>query len=125
MVSPPPRWGNRRGTSTRGCLLTLLLLAVVLYYGINLGEVYLRYSRLQQEMRSQVRLAPSLSDGVIRRRLVAKAEDLGLPDEAKSFKIQRSARPRRITIEAEYQESVDLPFFNHTFTLTPRAEAPL
>ena len=116
---------NRRGTSTRGCLLTLLVLAVGLYYGINIGEVYYRYFQLREEMNSQVRLAPSLSDGVIRRRLVAKAEDLGLPDEAKRFKIQRNARTRRITVETEYEESVDLPFFNHTFTLTPSAEAPL
>lgn len=123
MVSPT--WRDRRGTSTRGCLLTILFLAVGAYYGINIGEVYYRYFQLQEEMRSQVRLAPSLSDGVIRRRLVAKAEDLELPDEAKRFKIQRSARSRRITVETEYQESVDLPFFNHTFTLTPRAEAPL
>ncbi len=119
------RWRNRRGTSTRGCLITLLVLAVGLYYGINIGEVYYRYSQLQAEMRSQVRLAPSLSDGVIRRRLIAKAEALGLPDEAKRFRIQRSARTRHITIETEYEETVDLPFFNHTFALTPRAEAPL
>ena len=116
---------NRRGTSTRGCLLTLLVLAVGLYYGINIGEVYYRYFQLREEMNSQVRLAPSLSDGVIRRRLIAKAEDLGLPDEAKRFKIQRNARTRRITVDTEYEESVDLPFFNHTFTLTPSAEAPL
>ena len=116
---------NRRGNSTRGCLLTVLFLAIGSYYGINIGEVYYRYFQLKEEMQSQVRLAPSLSDGVIRRRLVAKADDLNLPDEAKRFKITRSARERRITVETEYQESVDLPFFKHTFNLTPQAEAPL
>ena len=118
-------WRNRRGNSSRGCLITLLFLAVGLYYGINIGEVYYRYFQLKEEMQSQVRLAPSLSDGVIRRRLVAKAEALDLPDEAKRFKITRSARSRRIIVRTEYQESVDLPFFNHTFTLAPQAEAQL
>ena len=119
------RWRNRRGTSTRGCLISLLVLAVVLYYGINIGEVWYRYGQIQGEMRSQARLAPSLTNGVIRRRLRAKVEDLGLPEEAKDFRIRRSPETRRITITTEYEESVDLPFFNRTFHLTPSAEAPL
>ncbi len=123
MVKPIP--AGRRGASSRGCLLSLLLLAVALYYGVNIGEVYWRYGQFQEEMRSQARLAPSLTNSVIRRRLLAKIDDLGLPEEARDISIQRSGSTRRITIEAEYQETVDLPFFNHTFTLKPRAEAPL
>lgn len=116
---------NRRGTSSRGCLLSLLFLAIALYYGTNIGEVYYRYYQLEQEMKSQARLAPSLSNGVIRRRLVAKAEDLGLPPEAMQFKITRTGQARRINIRTYYEESVELPFFNHTFSLSPSAEAPL
>jgi hypothetical protein len=101
------------------------LLVVALYYGINIGDVYYRYFQLQGEMRSQARLAPSLTNGVIQRRLRAKVEDLGLPEEALNIRIVRSAASRRINISTTYEESVDLPFFNHTFTLTPSAEAPL
>lgn len=118
-------WLNRRGTSSRGCLVSLLLLVVALYYGINIGEVWYRFYQMQDEMRSQARLAPGISDGVIRRRLRAKADDLGLPQEAQDISIIRSGQARHITIESEYSESVDLPFFNHTFDLNPRAEAPL
>jgi len=116
---------GRRGTSRRGCLVSLLLLSVALYYGINIGEVGYRYYRMKEEMQSQARLAPGLSDGVIRRRLKARAEELGLPSEARDIRIARSAQTRRITIESRYAESVDLPFFNYTFNLNPRAEAPL
>lgn len=122
MVAARP---NRRGTSSRGCLFSLLILMVALYYGINIGEVWYRYYQMQDEMRSQARLAPGISNGVIRRRLRTKAEDLGLPPEARDIDIQRSGEHRRITIESEYSESVDLPFFNHTFLFNPRAEAPL
>jgi len=118
-------WRNRRGTSSRGCLISLLVLVVVLYYGINIGEVGWRFYQLKNEMQSQARLAPSLTNGVIRRRLRAKAEALGLPEEAQDVRIRRSPETRRITITTQYQESVDLPFFNHTFNLTPSAEAPL
>jgi hypothetical protein len=80
--------------------------------------------QLQEEM-PQARLAPSLNDGVIRRRILVKIDQLGLPTEAGRFKIQRLPRPRQIVIEGEYREDVHLPLFNHTFVLKPRAVAPL
>lgn len=116
---------SRRGTSTLGCLVSLLILAAALYYGINIGELYLRYYQLSDAMDSQARVAPSLTDAVILRRLQDQVDALGLPSEAGRFKIRRSGRPPRIVIETTYQESVSLPFFNHTFTFTPRAEEPL
>ncbi len=118
-------WRSRRGTSSRGCLFSLLVVVVALYYGINIGEVWYRFYQMQEEMTSQARMAPGLSDGVIRRRLQVKAEALGLPPEALEIRITRSRQARQITIESTYDESVDLPFFNHTFNLKPRAEAPL
>jgi len=45
--------------------------------------------------------------------------------QAPTFGIKREGNPGRITIQAEYQDSVDLPFFKHAFPLHPRAEAPL
>ncbi len=118
-------WRSRRGTSSRGCLFSLLVVVVALYYGINIGEVWYRFYQMQEEMTSQARMAPGLSDGVIRRRLQVKAEALGLPPEAQEIRITRSRQARQIIIESTYDESVDLPFFNHTFNLKPRAEAPL
>lgn len=112
---------NRRGTSTMGCLVTLLLFSVALYYGVHIGEVYWRFYQYQEEMRSQARLAPGIPDGVILRRLLTKVDELDLPPEAQKISIKRTARPRQIAIEAEYAEEVELPFFRHTFHLRPRA----
>lgn len=117
--------GSRRGSSTTGCLLWLLVFVAALYYGVHIGEVYWRSWQLEEEMKSQVRLAPSLSDSVIMRRLVAKADELGLPPEASRISITRDPRPRRIIVRSTYQETVELPFFTRTFTFTPSAEAPL
>ena len=116
---------SRRGSSTTGCLLWLLVFVAALYYGVHIGEVYYRSWQIAEEMKSQARLAPSLTDPVIMRRLVAKADELGLPAEASRFRIVRTPRPRAIRIETQYSETVQLPFFNHTFTFAPRAEAPL
>ena len=115
----------QRGASTLGCLITLLLFVAAVYYGVNIGEPWVRYYRLTDAMKSSARLAPTLTDAVIRRRLVEKAQELQLPAEAHKFTITRGGKPRRISITGEYSESVRLPFFDHTFVFRPHAEEPL
>jgi hypothetical protein len=116
---------SRRGASTSGCLVSLLILAAGIYYGIHFGEPWFRYYQLLDEMRVSARLAPTLNDGVIRRRLEAKADELGLPPEASKFQITRTGRPRKIIITCEYRETVRVPLLTHTFLFTPKAEEPL
>jgi hypothetical protein len=116
------RW-NRHGSGARGCLISLALFTAALYYGIHIGEVYLRYYRVLDAMRFQASIAPSVKDEVIERRLMWTADSI--LGQAPDFSVVRSGSPGRITIQTEYQERVELPFFHHTFVLRPRAEAPL
>ena len=113
--------GNRRGASGLGCLISLALLAALLYYGVHIGGVFLRYYELLDDMKEQARFASQVSDAAIENRLLAGADSL--LGQAPDFRIER--RGGRITIATRYAETVDLPFFRHTFVLTPRAEAPL
>jgi hypothetical protein len=115
---------SRRGAGGLGCLFSLLLFAAALYYGVNIGQVYLRYYQLLDGMRTQARLAPSLHDDVIYRRLNAQADSL-LTGGSPQFKITRGGQPKRIVIQAQYTDQVDLPLFKHKFVLRPRAEEPL
>jgi hypothetical protein len=119
--------GSRRGASSAGCLLSLLIFVAALYYGVNIGEVYFRYYRLLDEMQTETRLAAGLDDGTIRRRIQAAIEEIGLPESAggSQLQIRRTAQPREIVIETRYSESVSLPFFNHSFSFHPRAAQPL
>jgi hypothetical protein len=112
---------NRRGAGTLGCLFSLLIFAAMLYYGYHVGQVYWKFYQLQDAMKSQARLAPSLADDVIRRRLNESADDI-YPDVKFKFNITRGGRPRKIIIVTEYADSVDLPLLKHTFPLTARAE---
>ena len=118
---------GRAGKGSGGCLTTLVVFGAVLYFGLPVAEVYVRQYSFSEEMRSQARLGPSLTDAVIRRRLTDKADELGLPPEAmKNLKIRRTAgRDRRITIDSEYNETVVRPGFTHTFIIRPHAEAQL
>jgi hypothetical protein len=114
---------DRRGGSSLGCLLSLLIFVSALYYGVHIGEVYLRYYRLLDAMRFQASIAPSVTDDVIKRRLMATADSL--LGQTPVFQVLRGGNPARITVEAQYRDSVDLPFFKRAFPLHPRAEAPL
>jgi hypothetical protein len=114
---------DRRGGSNLGCLLSLLLFVAALYYGVHIGEVYLRYYRLLDAMRFQASIAPSVTDDVIKRRLMATADSI--LGHTPTFRIVRAGNPVRITIQTEYRDSVDLPLFKRSFPLHPRAEAPL
>lgn len=118
---------SRRGASSSGCLLSLLLFVAALYYGVNIGEVYFRYYRLLDEMQTETRLAAGLDDGTIRRRIQAAIEEIGIPDSAggQQLQVRRTDSPRQIVVETRYSEWVSLPFFNHSFSFRPRATQPL
>jgi len=118
---------SRRGASSSGCLLSLLLFVAALYYGVNVGEVFFRYYRLLDEMQTETRLAAGLNDDTIRHRVQAAIEEIGIPDSAGSRQLQvrRTDSPRQIVVETQYSEWVSLPFFNHSFSFHPRATQPL
>jgi hypothetical protein len=113
---------GRGGRLSLGCLFSLLLLTVALYFGVNIGEVYWRYYRYQDAMEQEVRFAHLHSDQAIARRLALVAESLGLPDGARQLSIQRDDGRRHITLGASYAERVELPGFVRTLEFAPRAE---
>ena len=114
-----------RGASSLGCLLSLLIFVAALYYGVNIGEVFFRYYRLLDEMGSQARIAAGLDNGTIARRIAAAVQEIGIPESAGRVEVRRTASPREITISTDYSETVDLPFFKHTFDFHPKSTQPL
>ena len=116
---------SRRGAGSLGCLFSLALFGAALYYGVNIGQVYLRYYQVLDGMRTQARMASHLQDEEIYRRLNGQADTLFAGAAKPHFKVTRSKERKRIIIETEYTDQVDLPLFKHTFVLRPRAEESL
>jgi hypothetical protein len=112
---------GRRGGTTLGCVASLVLFLGAVYYGVQIGQVYLRFYRLQDAMRFQAQMAPTIDNGVIARRLTATADSI--LGQQPRFRIDRTGK--RITIQTEYSDRVELPFFKHSFLFRPRAEAPM
>jgi len=107
----------RRGTSRLGCLISVLLVVTIAYFGFNIGEVYLRYYRLRDAMEQEARFAHNRTDDAIRIRLAAVADSMGLPEEAARVTIIRNAS--RIMISSDYSEHVELPLFVREFKFAP------
>lgn len=113
---------GRRGASTLGCLVAVLLFMAVLYYGVDLGRVYWSYYRLIDEMETSARFAQTQPDEAIVKHLVGIAQDLSLPAEAQRFTIRRTEHPPIVTIKTRYSVVIDLPFKRKLITLTPEVE---
>lgn len=114
---------TRRGASSLGCLFTLLIVSAVIYFGINVGEIYWRYYEFQDDMKQEVRFAQASTNDRILARLRAKADSLDLPDDARDIAIRRTQKA--ISIEAEYYERIELPMFARDVLFRPHAEGPL
>ena len=110
----------RRGSSSLGCLFTLLVLAAICYFGVNIGEVYFRYFQYKDAMRQEVRFAAHNNDAIIVRHLRDQADSLGLPEGAQNVVVQRDGR--HIEIEAEYYDHVELPLTVSEVYLNPHAD---
>jgi hypothetical protein len=119
------RRGPPRGVSTLGCLFSLLLVAVVFYYGIDIGRVYWNYYKLLDQMKVSARFAQTQNDEQILRTLRGAVDELGLPEEAKRFVIRRTEAPRRIRIQTQYTVQLELPFTVRILNMKPEVEASL
>lgn len=113
----------RRGASSLGCLFTLLIVAVVIYFGVNIAEVYWRYYQFQDDMAQEVKFSAHATDEAIRNRLKAAADSLDLPDDAHDISIQRSRT--MISVESEYDEQIELPMYVRAVHFRAHAEGPL
>jgi hypothetical protein len=117
---------DRAGKAAKGCLGTIVIIVVAAYVGARVVPPWMRYEQFQDEMRANARFGTTLPDSIIRIRLVAQADTLGLPPDARRIVIRRRGGPPTITISADYSEKITLPIFGiKLLHFKPKAEEPL
>ena len=114
MVSP--------GRGRLGCLFTLMIVVVGIYYGIPIVKDYWSYYRLVDEMRTNARFAQTMTDEEMMRRLRLAVVELDLPEDAKRFVIRRTKFPPTVAIRTQYRRQVELPFHRRIITFRPSVE---
>lgn len=111
---------RRRGRTSVGCLVTLLLVVTAVYFAVNVGEPYLRYYRFLDGMKQEARFSARFTDEDIQRRLSSLADSLGLPEAAGRVRVRRAAN--RISLSSSYYERVEMPLIVRDILFTPQAE---
>jgi hypothetical protein len=110
----------RRGMTKLGCLFSLLIVFAVIYFAIDVGEVYFRYMKFKDAMSQEVRFRGELSDESIIGRLRNVADSLGLPEDA-GRKITLMRDKRVLHIRSRYYETIELPGYRRDILFEPRA----
>lgn len=110
---------RRRGAITLGCLVTLLLIAAALYFGIPAAESYKKYLAYKDIMAQEVRFHAKVPDVQIKAHLAVVADSLGLPEDAGKVTVTR--KNGRLTIAAEYEQPFQLPGTVKYVVLRPSA----
>jgi hypothetical protein len=111
---------RRAGRSNFGCLLLLLLAVTAVYFGVNVGEPYVRYYRYVDGMKQEARFSARFSDEEIQRHLSALADSLGLPEAAGRVRVRRASN--RISLSTSYYERVEMPLIVRDILFSPQAE---
>jgi hypothetical protein len=110
---------SRRGASSIGCLLSVLVVAAILYFGYNIGIVFWTNYQYVDRMKQEAHFASHRSDAVIKRRLSEYADSLGLPEAAGNVTVRRS--PNSILIWSDYYLHIELPGFVRELHFSPSA----
>lgn len=118
---------DRAGRGGPGCLGTIVIIAVVIFFAGRFLPPVLHDGQFRDEMKTEARYGASLPDSSIRIYLVAQADSLGLPPDARRIVIRRRAgRPPTITISADYTVKVNVPVFGiKLLHFKPSVEEPL
>ncbi|MGK2934035.1 MAG: hypothetical protein ACSLFE_02180 [Gemmatimonadaceae bacterium] len=113
---------SRRGGGAMGCLVPLLVVAIIGYFAARASDAALRYYRFRDAMQQEARFAhrPTRSDDGIKQRLRATADSLAVPVEGRQVEVRRTEQ--RIRISANYSETIDFLIFSKRIDLHPMVE---
>jgi hypothetical protein len=110
---------TRRGAGRIGCLVLLLVVTAIGYFGTNIGEAYFNFYRYQDRMKSEAQFAKNSTDAAIKMRIAAFADSLGLPDPANKVVVRRGRHD--IFIYSNYIVHIEMPGYVREFNFNPHA----
>jgi len=99
-----------------------VVVAAIIYFGVNIGKHYWRYVEYRDRMQTEVRYGAHKPDSAIVARLRASADSLGLPQGAQNVIIRRANNI--LFIQADYYIHIEFPGFVKEMHFAPQAMGP-
>jgi type III secretion system FlhB-like substrate exporter len=98
---------GQRGEGNAGCLIGLIVLALVGYLAYKMIPVKVKAADLKQTVTDEAKMAGSHGDSVIVNQILATARKNQLPVTEDNIKINRSSA--EITVDVDYDVPIDFP----------------
>jgi len=118
---------DERGKGSLRALIALAIVGMLVYGGLTIIPVRSAAFQLDDEIREQVVLAGSgrrrVADEEIRRAIMTRAADLGLPVDARALVIRRTRG--QISIDLEYSVPVELPGYTFDWHFESHHDGPV
>jgi hypothetical protein len=113
----------RRGATKLGCLLQLLVLAAIGYFGNGAAQVYLRYLKFKDVVTNDVKYNARRSIPEMRQRIQFLADSLEMPEDAGIAQVRKT--PKETLVEVHYDEEIILPGFKRDVHFEIKAKGNL
>jgi len=113
---------SESGKITFKAILSLAFLAALIFASIKIIPVYVNNYQLQDYLQTQTPfwLTQHASADAIRKNVLAKAQDLGLPLAAEDMTVE--ANPNRVSVSIDYHVPVDLKVYTLQLHFTHSSE---
>lgn len=118
---------NRRelGEGQFGCLVGLVFLLAAGLIAYKMIPVKVKAAELRDTVTDEAKSAGRHSDAIIRKQILAKAEQLRIPLKESDIKIERQANNTLIIVEVNYTVPVEFPGFVYQWDFRVKTENPI
>ena len=119
------RMRNRRerGEGQFGCLVGIVLIAIVGLIAYRMIPVKVKAAELRDTIVDDAKSAGRMNDKEIRASILSKAEQLELPVESDDIDIVR--KNQVITVVVEYTVPIEFPGYTYNWQMKHRVENPI
>ena len=114
---------RERGESQFGCLVGLVLLLIAGLIAYRMIPIKVKAADMRDTVTDEAKSAGQHKDDVIRKRILAKAEELELPLAEEDIDIRRANQS--IRIEVSYTVPVEFPGYTYQWDFHHKAENPI
>ncbi|HXX18953.1 MAG TPA: hypothetical protein VEJ46_06090 [Candidatus Acidoferrum sp.] len=121
-----PNAARERGGSKLNLIITLLVLAAIIFAGVKLVPVYFANYQFQDAMQTEARFAlssyPRKSIDDIRDDIFKKAQELSIPTKKESIRVIVDGTSGNVDISVDYVVTVDMAVYQWTHEFHPHAD---
>ena len=114
---------RERGEGQFGCLVGLVVLLIAGLIAYKMIPVKVKAADLRETIISEARSAGQHGDAQIRKQILAKAQQIGLPVADKDVIISRASG--NISVKVSYTVPVDFPGYVYDWHFSVSAENPI